>query len=283
MPSSSESAISRCWAPSWRLRSSRLRSRWPASITRPREPSSSCSFAFSSACSRPFSSAIAAAALTARAARARRRAPGRGRAPPGVVPSLSIKVTDRASSGPGRRTGRPSWSAQRVVLRQPVGEARAVGSRSARDERLGQVGGRRLGAQLDQQVADRGASQAGVEHREQEDERRETDDDEHRALDRQKRIERDREGLAINSTARQHERERERVDEHLDRGPERAAGGGAAAEHDAEPDEQQTGEDDELDLEEVCGQLRSVDHRDRVAGVEAAEHQADDVEPSATA
>ena len=40
-PSSSESAISRCWAPSWRLRSSRLRSRWPASITRPRDPLSS--------------------------------------------------------------------------------------------------------------------------------------------------------------------------------------------------------------------------------------------------
>ena len=37
-PSSSESAMRRCWAPSCRLRSRRWRSLWPASITRAREP-----------------------------------------------------------------------------------------------------------------------------------------------------------------------------------------------------------------------------------------------------
>ena len=50
---------SRCCAPSCRLRSSRWRSFWPASITRAREPRSSSRRARSSACSRAFSSAIA--------------------------------------------------------------------------------------------------------------------------------------------------------------------------------------------------------------------------------
>ena len=63
--SCSATATSRCWAPSWRLRSSRRRSESPASTIRAREPLSSSSRARSSTFSRTFSSAIAAAPATA--------------------------------------------------------------------------------------------------------------------------------------------------------------------------------------------------------------------------
>ena len=153
-----------------------------------------------------------------------------------------------------------------------------MGSRSARDERLAQVGGRRLGAQLDQQVADRRSCQAGVENREQEDERRQAHDDEHGALDGQKRIQRDLQSQAEQQDGAHHERQREEADEHPDRCRQRSAGRAAAGDHDDESDQEEHRDCDQLDPEEVRGELGSVDHRERVARIEAAEHQADDVE-----
>ena len=86
-------------------------------------------------------------------------------------------------------------------------------------------------------------------------------------------------GLGEQQHGTQHERNRERVDEHLDRVRSGQTGAGACRlSHKDEPDQQQTGDDDELDLQEVRGQPRSIDHRDRVAGVVAAQHQAHDVE-----
>ena len=176
MLSSSDSAISRCCAPSWRLRSSRWRSCWPASITRPREPRSS---------SQPRLQLGLQPAVLERDRRRRadrveqlglvvERA-GRGRAPPRARPSLSIRVTARASSGPGSATGRPSGSAH---VRTPAASTR--GSASGRAARATSGSRRSVGGgsarSSTQQVADGRARQAGVEHRQQEDERRETDD-----------------------------------------------------------------------------------------------------------
>ena len=192
-------------------------------------------------------------------------------------PSLSTKVTDRASSGPGRRTGRPSGSAH-VSYRGSQYARLTVGSRSARDSGSGELGGRRLGAQLEQQVADGRASQAGVQHRQQEDERRQTDDHEHRALDGQERIQRDGEGLDEQEHRGQHERQGERVHQHLDRRPERPGGGGAAAQHGHEPDQSRPAITTSWRRRRCAASLRSVGDRDRVVRVEASQHQADDVE-----
>ena len=63
--SCSDRATSRCWAPSWRSRSSRCRSASPAATIRRRDACSSASRASDSARRDSFSSAMAAAARTA--------------------------------------------------------------------------------------------------------------------------------------------------------------------------------------------------------------------------
>ena len=174
-PSSSDSATSRCCAPSCRLRSSRCRSCWPASMTRAREPCSSSSRARSSACSRPFSSAMPAAAadgveqlgLVARAT-------GRARAPRRVRRRDRSRVVARPSSGTGQRDGAAFDVGPAPVLGQPVGERQRGIAQRAR-ERVAQVGRRRVRAQLDEQVADGRAGEPGVEQADQERDRREPD------------------------------------------------------------------------------------------------------------
>ena len=96
----SESATSRCWAPSCRLRSSRRRSAVPASTIRAREARSSSTRARSCACRRSFSIARPAAAATERSSSGSSHS----------VRSCTIAPTRRPSSST-RRHG-----ARRVVL-----------------------------------------------------------------------------------------------------------------------------------------------------------------------
>ena len=110
------------------------------------------------------------------------RAPGRGPAPrrasrrgrsassPGPCPARAAR--------PACRRGRPS-----AVVGQPVGERERRVAQRAR-ERVAQLGRRRVGAQLEQQVADGGAGEPGVEQADQERDRREPDDEERDAPDR---------------------------------------------------------------------------------------------------
>ena len=151
--SSSDSAISRCWAPSWRLRSSRCRSFCPASITRAREPCSSSRCARCSACRRPFSSAIPAAAPTAasssgssssagswserRHARAvavdQRRRPAA--AVVGQLDALAVEI------GPALELGQPVGERQRRIAQRA--RERVARGRPATDPRAARRTGRR--------------------------------------------------------------------------------------------------------------------------------------------
>ena len=162
-PARSDSATSRCCAPSCRLRSSRWRSCWPASMTRAREPLQLSR--------RALQLGLQPGVL--------QRDPG-GRAD--RVQQLGLVVQRRvvrraprrravarrsASSRSARRaraasTRRALGVGPAVELRQPVGERqRRVAQRPRAARRAGRRA--RVGAQLDEQVPDRRAGEPGAE------------------------------------------------------------------------------------------------------------------------
>ena len=114
--SSSASATRRCWAPSWRSRSMRLRCSSPAATIRTRDCWTRVSWALSSACRRAFSSASRAAAPTASISSGLSRRLGSWTSAASGSPSPSSVVT-----APGRRQARRPGGL-RVRVAPSVGE-----------------------------------------------------------------------------------------------------------------------------------------------------------------
>ena len=146
--SASESPTRRCWAPSWRSRSSRRRSASPASMMRAREERRSSSWARASAWRRSFSSARRAAdatsstssGLSRRSARWTRSATGR--------PSRTSGVTARPSERSG--VDRPPARVRVAALADRVGDLELRVGQSLGEPVPQAAGGSRL-AQLDDQ------------------------------------------------------------------------------------------------------------------------------------
>ena len=275
MPSSRESAISRCWAPSCRLRSRRWRSLWPASITRARDPLSSSRRARSSTWRRVFSMAMPAAAVTAARSWGSSPSDGRGRAP---RPARAVAV-DRghrpARAGPRQLRHPPVEVGVAAELGQPVGELERGVAQRAR-ERIAQLARARLGVEVDEQVADGRAREAGLEQPEQERDRRQADHEEGRPLD-------PGEGhLAPGAVAEQegdhHQGEGERVDEQGDPEAPRPARGPPAEDQDHDPGEHARAERGELDPGDDQPGVRLLRHLQQVVGAVVAERHVDDLE-----
>ena len=146
--------MSRCWAPSCRLRSSRCRSLCPAAMTRARDPRSSSSRALSSACNRAFSSAIPAAAVTEARSSGSSVSAGSCTSAATRSPSRSISVVARPA--PVRQVHAPTVE---VGVAPEVGEPvrerqRRVAERTCQG--ITNVSGSRIPAQLDEEPGDRG-------------------------------------------------------------------------------------------------------------------------------
>src|SRR5215207_959344 len=107
MRSCSATETSRCWAPSWRLRSSRRRSASPAATMRSREARSSASRPSDSACSRASSRAIAAAAATAPTSSGSSSSDASWISIASSWPSRSTGAAAQWSPGTGSATGCP--------------------------------------------------------------------------------------------------------------------------------------------------------------------------------
>ena len=133
--SSSDSAISRCCAPSCRFRSRRCRSFWPTSMMRARTLNST-TCARSSACSRPFSRPSPARQRPRSAARTRPPTPGRAGAPPHELP-----LVDAGGGRAAVRVGQLDEAAVTIrvaaVVREPVGQCEGRVAESAREPREG--------------------------------------------------------------------------------------------------------------------------------------------------
>ena len=168
----SESATSRCWAPSCRLRSSRRRSASPASTIRAREARSSSTRARSSALSRSFSTRQRRPRRRPSAtARARRAAMASWMMAPTRWPS-TLDARSRRAPGRRRRAARPGGPSridpaaavvepvdqlQRAVA-QRVGQQRRAARRcpGASPRRAQQVGHRAGAREADAQQPERG-------------------------------------------------------------------------------------------------------------------------------
>ena len=220
MLSSSDSATSRCWAPSCRLRSSRWRSFWPASITRAREPASSSRRALSSACSRAFSSAIPAAAPTASSSSGSSSSDASCTSAATGSPSRSISVVVRPSPALGQRHRLAVEVGPALELGQPVREL-SDGSRSARASASRRSAGAGSPAARRARSPTRRAREPRVKEADQQCDGREPDHDERGPSDVSNA------GPSNAPTQEQqgdhHQAEGERVDEQRDRAPQRPA------------------------------------------------------------
>ncbi len=167
-----------------------------------------------------------------------------------------------------------------VEVGQPVREGeRRIPERTR--ERLPEAARCRIGAEVEDELTDTGPQQARVEQPEQEDEWREPDGHERRPADRLEL------GLALDQTEcgrdeeerDHHEHDRERVDEQRERSAKRPAGASPPDDEDDDRGEGDRAEHDELDVEEVLRSPRLRDELERIVGPEAAEDEADDLEP----
>ena len=140
-------------------------------------------------------------------------------------------------------------------------------------ERLAEVHRRRLRVQLDHQLANRGAGQASVQQGDEEGNRGEPDDDERRSLDREEEELLGEEGAGDQEHRAHHQGEREGVDEQRGGAAERACSGPPTSHEHADPAKQEGGEGGELDLRQGRGGVGLGDDREHVLGIEAAEHQ----------
>ena len=140
-----------------------------------------------------------------------------------------------------------------AVIGEPIGELqRRVAERTGK--RVAQVAGCRIRRQLQHEVSHGRATEACIEQREQEDDRREPDNEQRGALDRQERAAFERSDHAGDEEHGDHQQaERERVDEQRDRATEGSAGSPAPRNQDADADQAAGGERQELDpFEELC-------------------------------
>ena len=181
-------------------------------------PFSSSSRARSSTCSRAFSSAIAAAAATASSSSGSSRATGRGQRRDGRAVAVDQRRRAAVPDVRRARTGSPSTSAQLSNSGSQYASVERRVAQRAR-ERVAQLGRLRVAAQLDHQLADRRACEAGVQQPDQEGDRREAEDQERGAPDRDHG---GRDGTAPRCTARRSSRARTRTSR-------RAVRSGAAA------------------------------------------------------
>ncbi len=164
------------------------------------------------------------------------------------------------------------------ILGEPVREAQRRIVQRARERRR-EVERRRHRAQLDHQLADRGAGQARVEQRDQKCDRGQADDDERRSLDRKEEALLGKEGAGEHQHGDHHQRERERIDQQGGGAPQWPGPGPAAdGEHD-DAAERERREGDQLDLPHRGREVGLGGERQHVLRAEAAEHQAEQLQP----
>ena len=148
MPSASESVTSRCWAPSWRLRSIRRRSASVAATMRVRDARTSASCARTSAARRSFSSTSPAVARTASTSAG--SSSNAGSCTSAATSSPRTVTSVIARSGPcGSSSGRPA-GVDVAAVAEAIGDVdRRVAEH--RGEALAQAR-RSVGPQLDDEV-----------------------------------------------------------------------------------------------------------------------------------
>ena len=155
----------RCWAPSWRLRSSRRRSVSAASTMRARESLVSSSWARSSARSRSLSSARPAALETASSRAGSSLSAASWTSAATFSPRRSRIVTARAAVGT-TSTCFPSTSTYSWDARHPVAELER-GVSQGTGERVSKLSWLRVIAQLDDELADPDPRKARLEQTEE--------------------------------------------------------------------------------------------------------------------
>ena len=147
----SESATSRCWAPSCRLRSSRRRSAVPASTIRARDDRSSSTRARSCASRRSFSIARPAAVATLATSSGSSQRTRSWTIAPTRLPSWSTEVQERAgSAGSGRRGGAAERVDPGLLVVEPVEDPQRAVAERAREQGPQPAAGPRVAHPLQQ-------------------------------------------------------------------------------------------------------------------------------------
>ena len=262
----SESATSRCCAPSCRSRSIRLPAASALSTIRAREARSSLTLACSSAARRSFSSASAAAPTTACTSSRSSVTEGSWSSIATGSPPRCTGVQERAAPGSRQRHGPAGRVDPRRAFRQPIGERQRRVAERAR-ERVAQRAVAAPVAEPRHQVADRRRSRhPAAQQPGEEGERDRRERDHARPLERLLRPRGDVEDAEHRphrvqpqhqAAARVHERPRAALR------PSRAAP--AAEHHDAEHDDQDR-HDRQPPARERVEQLRPVGDQQRVGG-----------------
>ena len=164
----------------------------------------------------------------------------------------------------------------RVKVGQPVGERQARVPQRA-GEGVADLPRRRVAAQLEHQVAHRGAPETLVEQAEQEGDRREADHDQRCALEL---LERRAVQVAVDEEGGNHdEADRERVDQEPERVPAKPARLPATVDENEGAGHARRADREQLDVLHVCRRARPGPQRDQVVRPERAERHLDELKP----
>ena len=136
---------------------------------------------------------------------------------------------------------------------------------------------RRVRAQLDQQIADRGAGQARVEQGDQEGDGREAEEEERHALHHEKGVA-DEEGAHHQQRGAHRQGDDEGVHQQRRGAAQRRARLTPPVDEHHDAHEGEPGEGDELEVEQRHRQVRLLDEGQHVVRAEAAERQADQLQ-----